>query len=72
MWHLSLSNPRKVYDGRHEQVCVCETPEQAELIVAAVRAFDPAQVRKPAAGLVVGRSTKQEVRSTEDCAFAIV
>ena len=68
-WHQSLSNPRKVYDDRHEQVCVCETPEQAELIVAAVRALDPAQ---RAAGLVVGRSTKQEVCSTEDCAFAIV
>lgn len=35
-WHLSRSDPRKVYDERHEPVCVCQTPEQAARIVAAV------------------------------------
>lgn len=40
-WHQSVSNPRKVYNERHEQVCVCETREQAALIVDAVRAFVP-------------------------------
>ena len=40
-WHRSISNPRKVYNERHEQVCICETPEQAALIVEAVRAFVP-------------------------------
>jgi hypothetical protein len=35
-WHLSKSNPRKIYDERHEPVCVCATAEQAARIVAAV------------------------------------
>src|ERR1019366_6122664 len=35
-WHLSRSDPRKVYDERHEVVCVCQTPEQAARIVAAI------------------------------------
>ncbi len=35
-WHLSKSDPRKVYDERHEPVCVCQTPEQAARIVAIV------------------------------------
>lgn len=35
-WHLSKSDPRKVYDERHEPICVCQTPEQAARIVAAV------------------------------------
>ncbi len=38
-WHRSISNLSKVYNERHEQVCVCETPEQAALIVDAVRSF---------------------------------
>ena len=37
-WHLSKSDPRKVYDERHEMVCVCQTAEQAALIVDAIRA----------------------------------
>ena len=40
-WHQSVSNPRKVYNERHEQVCICETPKQAALIVEAVRAHTP-------------------------------
>ena len=43
-WRRSLSNPRKVYNERHEQVCICETPEQAALIVEAVRAVKRAEI----------------------------
>lgn len=38
-WHRSISNPRKVYNQRHEQMCVCETPEQARAVVDAVNAI---------------------------------
>lgn len=38
-WHLSKSDPRKVYDERHQSVCVCQTPEQAGKIVGAVNAL---------------------------------
>ena len=38
-WHLSKSDPRKVYDQRHVMVCVCQSPEQAALIVRAVTAL---------------------------------
>lgn len=37
-WHLSKSDPRKVYDERHNGVCVCQTAEQAALIRDAVNA----------------------------------
>ena len=40
-WHLSKSDPRKVYDSQHQTVCVCQTAEQAALIVRAVQAFGP-------------------------------
>ena len=40
-WHLSKSDPRKVYDSRHEMVCVCQTAEQARIIVDAVVAHGP-------------------------------
>jgi hypothetical protein len=33
-WHRSKSNPRKVYNSRHEEVCICETEEQAVRLVA--------------------------------------
>ena len=32
-WHLSKSDPRKVYDSYHNMVCVCQNAEQARLIV---------------------------------------
>ncbi len=35
-WHLSKSDPRKVYDSLHQPVCVCHKEEQAALIVKAV------------------------------------
>ena len=37
-WHLSTSDPRKLYDERHEVVCVCTTAEQARFILEAVLA----------------------------------
>jgi hypothetical protein len=40
-WHLSRSDPRKVYDGMHQPVCVCQTMDQAALIVRAVNALGP-------------------------------
>ena len=38
-WHLSKSDPRKVYNSRHETVCVCQNSDQADLIVRAVNAL---------------------------------
>jgi hypothetical protein len=35
-WHLSRSDPRKVYDSYHQTVAVCQTHQQAALIVQAV------------------------------------
>lgn len=40
-WHQSKSDPRKVYDSRHETVCVCQNADQAELITRAVNALGP-------------------------------
>ncbi len=40
-WHLSKSDPRKVYDSRHVPVCVCQNSDQAALIVRAVTALGP-------------------------------
>ena len=52
-WHLSKSDPRKVYDERHETVCVCQTPEQAARIVAAMagnpQPGQPIKLREPEA-----------------------
>ena len=46
-WHLSKSDPRKVYDERHQTVCVCQTAEQAAQIVAAItgQPQEPQQIR---------------------------
>lgn len=44
-WHLSKSDPRKVYDERHEPVCVCQTAEQAARIVVAVTGTSQTVVR---------------------------
>lgn len=38
-WHVSVSVPTKVYDSRHEAVCICASAEQAALIVRAVNAL---------------------------------
>ena len=54
-WHLSKSNPCKVYDERHEVVCVCSTAEQAARIVAnatgqpvqSVKLREPAETSAP-------------------------
>lgn len=48
-WHISKSDPRKVYDERHEVVCVCQTAEQAARIVAAVtgKAQEVIRLREP-------------------------
>jgi hypothetical protein len=40
-WHLSVSDPRKVYDSFHNTVCVAQTSDQAALIVKAVNALGP-------------------------------
>lgn len=40
-WHQSQSVPTKVYDSRHEAVCICASPDQAALIVKAVNALGP-------------------------------
>lgn len=51
-WHLSKSDPRKVYDGCHQPVCVCQTQDQAALIVKAVNELGPQtdsiKLREPA------------------------
>ena len=38
-WHLSKSDPRKIYDETHEMVCVCRTNEQAAMVVEAVNRY---------------------------------
>ncbi len=38
-WHQSKSDPRKVYDSRHETVCVAQTADQAALIIRGVNAL---------------------------------
>ena len=40
-WHLSKSDPRKVYDSYHNMVCVCQNAEQARLIVVSVNECKP-------------------------------
>jgi hypothetical protein len=40
-WHLSKSDPRKVYDSYHNMVCVCQTAEQAKLVVDSVNECKP-------------------------------
>lgn len=39
MWRQSKADPRKVYDSRHETVCVAQNAEQAALIIRAVNAL---------------------------------
>lgn len=53
MWHLSRSDLRKIYDERHFAVCVCQTPEQAILIIRAVNLF---QKESAESGLSTGGS----------------
>ena len=38
-WHLSKSDPRKVYDERHIEICIACTGEAAALIVAGVNSL---------------------------------
>ena len=38
-WHLSKSDPRKVYDERHTEICIACTGEAAALIVAGVNSL---------------------------------
>ena len=40
-WHLSRSDPRKVYDSYRNMVCVCQNAEQAKIIVDAVNEHNP-------------------------------
>ncbi len=51
-WHLSRSDPRKVYDSYHNMVCVCQNAEQARIIVDAVNEHKPQaetiRLREPA------------------------
>lgn len=51
-WHLSKSDPRKVYDSYHSMVCVCQNAEQAKVIVGAVNERAPQaetiRLREPA------------------------
>ncbi len=53
-WHLSKSDPRKVYDERHITVCVCDTAERAAFIIDAAnekreweRAGESIRLREP-------------------------
>ena len=53
-WHQSKADPRKVYDHRHETVCVCQNSDQAALIVRAVNSLPGAadtfvKLREPVA-----------------------
>lgn len=37
-WHLSRSNPTKVYDSHHHEACIAASPELAAFIVRAANA----------------------------------
>ena len=60
-WHLSRSDPRKVYDERHEAVCVCQTAEQAALIVEAVRALPARNIEVPLPGPIALHTSKPDL-----------
>jgi hypothetical protein len=49
MWHLSKSNPCKVYDERHQVAALATSPEYAARIVAAVtgKAQEVIRLREP-------------------------
>ena len=62
-WHLSRSNPMKVYDERHTEVCVCCTAEAAALIVQGVNAL-PYESRGTFVKLREAQLAPQPVSST--------
>lgn len=41
-WHQSKANPCKVYNSRHEEICICQTPEEAARTVRAANEKGPA------------------------------
>jgi hypothetical protein len=64
-WHLSKSDPRKVYDSYHNTVGVMQTADQASLVVTAVNAFGPSddmaiKLREP-----VARAGKESAEVTQ-------
>lgn len=60
-WHLSVSDPRKVYDSWHEVVCVCQDRAQAALIVDSVNST----MRKEGAELLQSRAAASERTKVE-------
>ena len=49
-WHLSRSNPAKVYDERHTEICIACTGEAAALIVAGVNSLSLREQNQSIAG----------------------
>ena len=85
-WHLSKSDPRKVYDERHEAVCVCQKPEQALIVVTAVNrlrkdtplAAEPNSTRQPLIYHTLIQkpdltklASEAHGEKPEDCGFAV-
>lgn len=72
-WHLSKSDPRKVYDQNHDTVCVCMSAEQAATIVRAVNALPVGdrdtfiRLREPAVSDATGDPTPLETFHQDDC-----
>jgi hypothetical protein len=46
-WHISRSNPLKVYDSYHAEACIAATPELAAFIVRAANAGIAANLTVP-------------------------
>jgi hypothetical protein len=79
-WHVSKSDPRKLYDGRHETVCVCQNAEQAALIVESVNQhgyradpvsgaeFSKSAIPKPDLAALASEAHGEK---PEDCGFAV-
>ena len=74
-WHLSKSDPRKVYDERHTEICIACTGEAAALIVAGVNSLSlRIQAREgPALSKPDLAALQSEALgvSSADCSFAV-
>ena len=81
-WHLSKSDPRKVYDERHTEICIACTDEAAALIVAGVNSLSQsiagasehaARAEAPALSKPDLAALQSEALgvSSADCSFAV-
>ena len=66
-WHLSKSDPRKIYDETHDMVCVCRTNDQAAMVVEAVNRYrQPDMIGYPGRKESADQSTERGGQSGEN------